>query len=91
MEESRIVNIQDDWLASEIKRESRISVWDFDDKKAMVEKDHHDHCAAKLNKQALNVNQINNDVPKNKKQIAIISSMAIVIIYIVIMMIFIFM
>lgn len=67
----------DDWLYQEIKRESKISVWDFDEGNK-IKQAHEEHCAReKVRKEHEEVHvkrvdskQINNIV--NNKQVALI-------------------
>ena len=84
--------IRDDWLYQEIKRESKISAWDFDEG-SKIKQAHEDHCARErvrreheeVHVKRVNSKQINNTV--NNKQVALIG---VVMFFVITAFIFIF-
>ena len=82
----------DDWLYQEIKRESKISAWDFDEG-SKIKQAHEDHCARErvrreheeVHVKRVDSKQINNTV--NNKQVALIG---VVMFFVIAAFIFIF-
>lgn len=39
--------MNDNWLQEELKREEKVSVWDFDDSASYLDQEHQKHCEAR--------------------------------------------
>lgn len=98
MENKNNAFVHDDWLEKERIRESKISVWDFDDKASFLKDEHSRDCDARRIRREHEIRhkaytERTNVKPANingKKANAGIFAVAFAIIYIIMMFVFIF-
>ena len=91
--------MSDNWLQEELKRESKLSVWDFDDRASYLDAEHKAHCAAREAKEKhlleheAPIRQVLTEkkiaVQDNQKIVATIISASIGVIVVIFMLIFI--
>lgn len=72
--------IRDDWLFKEIQRESKISVWDFDEGKS-IKRAHEEHCARQINADEHKAIHKVNQVPIDTKRVFSILAIAFVFVF----------